>query len=480
MTTKKINYNHMKRINFLLVCFVLSLISINMLTARTKVACVGNSITGFHQYAYYATPLRQMLGEEYLVDNFGKGGSGVFKQYREELDQYEFAYINSPECEAALAFLPDIVIIKFGANDANMSNFTKQDIDGKQLFKDEYTLLINKFRDLSTHPQVFICVPPAMFYPNGNPKDSLTGSFLGGFSNEAMTKYIHPAIKELAVELNIGLVDFYTPTRMHPEYMPGEKEGSFPDWVHPDHRGHYVMALAAYEAIKGKPFERPFVEGEFIPDLEKEYYIRNRANGKVLTCDSQNAGTTMVLADMEIGAAKQLFKFENFSYNIYRIRHSQSKLQVKNAGTTIIIGDDPASQGTKYSMLITPAGENYHTIGLDDRNMIGGSSSDNTVIVGNKNARKVGEIDHWEFIEKGKEGESGLPEVVAFNGEVIGLEGKILFKNLEKIRNFAIYNLAGNAIAKQEIKSSSFMIDVNPGIYLVSLDDKSHSKIIVR
>ena len=148
-----------------------------MLTARTKVACVGNSITGFHQYTYYATPLRQMLGEEYLVDNFGKGGSGVFKQYREELDQYEFAYINSPECEAALAFLPDIVIIKFGANDANMNNFTKQDIDENNYLKMN-TFNNKQIQGFVSHPQVFICVPPAMFYPNGNPKDSLTGSFL--------------------------------------------------------------------------------------------------------------------------------------------------------------------------------------------------------------------------------------------------------------------------------------------------------------
>jgi len=470
----------MKKNNLFIFCLFLGIISINIATARTKVACVGNSITGFHQYPYYATPLRQMLGDEYLVDNFGKGGSGVFKQYREELNEHQWAYINSTECEAALAFNPDIVIIKFGANDANMNNFTKKDIDGKQRFKDEYTLLIDKFRDLPTNPQVFICIPPAMFYPNGNLKDSLTGNFLGGFNNQAMTQYIHPAVKELAVELNIGLVDFYTPTKMHPEYMPGEsKDGGFPDWVHPDHRGHYVMALAAYEAIKGKPFERPEVVGEFIPDPEKEYYIRNRANGKVLTCDSEKVNTALTLENMEIGAAKQLFTFENFSYNIYRIRHTKSELQLKNAGASVIIGNDAGSQGTKYGMLITPIEEGYHAIGIDDRNYIGGSSTNNTV-AGNKNGRRIGEIDHWEFIEKGEENQAGLSDAVAYDNRVIGGKGKILFNNLNEIKDLVIYNLVGNVIKKYKVNNSAFAIDINPGVYLVSLDDKSNSKIIVR
>ena len=81
---------------------------------------------------------------------------------------------------------------------------------------------------MSTHPSgVYLCSSGDVL-SQWKPEDSLTGSFLGGFNNEAMTKYIHPAIKELAVELNIGLVDFYTPTRMHPEYMPGEKKAASP------------------------------------------------------------------------------------------------------------------------------------------------------------------------------------------------------------------------------------------------------------
>lgn len=105
-------------------------------------------------------PLAEMLGDDYEVTKFGKGSSGVFIKLREDAttpenpNEYQFAYINSEQCAAALEYKPNIVIIKFGANDANKKNFEKY---GKETFKADYKKLIAKFQALRLN-RIFIFV----------------------------------------------------------------------------------------------------------------------------------------------------------------------------------------------------------------------------------------------------------------------------------------------------------------------------------
>ena len=46
------------------------------------------------------------------------------------------------------------------------------------------------------------------------------------------------------IVLSKDCVDLYNPLKGHPEFMPGGN-----DWVHPDHRGHYIIAKEVYKAI---------------------------------------------------------------------------------------------------------------------------------------------------------------------------------------------------------------------------------------
>ena len=176
-------------------------------TGKIRVATVGNSITGgTNDYGYYAMPLAEMLGDDYEVTKFGKGSSGVFIKLREDAttpenpNEYQFAYINSEQCAAALEYKPNIVIIKFGANDANKKNFEKY---GKETFKADYKKLIAKFQALSTKPDIYICTPPPMYYGDGG--------FLGSFDDNVAKNYIQPAVREIAEELNLVCVDLYNP-----------------------------------------------------------------------------------------------------------------------------------------------------------------------------------------------------------------------------------------------------------------------------
>ena len=77
--------------------------------------------------------------------------------------------------------------------------------------------------------------------------DVLWRGFLGSFDDNVAKNYIQPAVREIAEELNLVCVDLYNPLKGHPEFMPGGN-----DWVHPDHRGHYIIAKEVYKAITGE------------------------------------------------------------------------------------------------------------------------------------------------------------------------------------------------------------------------------------
>lgn len=222
------------------LCFVTGLYAQK---EKIRVATVGNSITGgTNDYGYYAMPLAEMLGDNYEVTKFGKGSSGVFIKLREDAttpenpNEYTFAYINSEQCAAALAYKPNIVIIKFGANDANIKNFEKY---GRETFKADYKKLIAKFQALPTNPSIYICLPPAMHYGKGG--------YFGSFDDDVAREYIQPVVREIAEELHLTCVDLYTPLKDHPEFMPGGMDN-----VHPDHRGHYIIAREVFKAINGE------------------------------------------------------------------------------------------------------------------------------------------------------------------------------------------------------------------------------------
>ncbi len=84
---------------------------------RTKVTCVGNSITyGYtlpeHETQSYPAQLQQMLGDTYQVENFDKSGATLLnKGHRPYMQQEEF--------HKFMAFAGDIVVIHLGINDTD-------------------------------------------------------------------------------------------------------------------------------------------------------------------------------------------------------------------------------------------------------------------------------------------------------------------------------------------------------------------------
>ena len=188
-----------------------------------RVACVGDSITQGAKLAKgmtYPEQLQKMLGSAWTVKNFGKSGRTLLKQG-------DFPYWNESIYQDALQFAPDVVIIKLGTNDTKPQNW-KHIAD----FKNDYRALVESFRSLPGKPHIDICTPCPV-----------VGSGAFTINNAGVVEEVG-WVKELAAELNVGLVDMNAAFAGKSELLP--------DKVHPNEEGATLLASTAYSALTGK------------------------------------------------------------------------------------------------------------------------------------------------------------------------------------------------------------------------------------
>ena len=178
-----------------------------------RVACVGDSITNGTEYP---DDLWMMLGSNYAVGNFGVGGATVSLESEPYMNQTEF--LNAKQ------FLPSIVVIMLGTNDAYP---TRQQYVGH--FISDYKELIGGFQVLPSNPKIWIVLPPPVFNDYLGPNSTI------------FVKDIIPLIKQTANELGLPTIDVYSPLVNHPEY--------FWDGVHPNSQGAKIIATEIYNAI---------------------------------------------------------------------------------------------------------------------------------------------------------------------------------------------------------------------------------------
>ena len=113
-----------------------------------RVACVGDSIT---EGTEYPADLWMLLGANYTVGNFGVGGSTVsLKSLKPYMNQIAF--------QKAKEFLPSIVVIMLGTNDASAVPYKYI-----ESFVDDYKKLVGEFQALAGKPKVWLVKPPPIF-----------------------------------------------------------------------------------------------------------------------------------------------------------------------------------------------------------------------------------------------------------------------------------------------------------------------------
>lgn len=205
-----------------------------------KVACIGNSITDGHgidvatQFGYPAL-LQQMLGENYWVKNFGVSA-------RTMLNKGDNPYMNEMAWKDAVAFNPDIVIIKLGTNDSKPQNWQY----GAE-FKNDLKQMITTLRpDLAqpqkkkgkksknvqpAKPQIILCTPIPAFKSTWNINDSI------------IANSIIPIQQEVAHEYGLQVIDLHT-------LFADKSDLVQSDGIHPNEKGVKRMAEIIAETLK--------------------------------------------------------------------------------------------------------------------------------------------------------------------------------------------------------------------------------------
>ncbi len=182
-------------------------------TTAIRVACIGDSIT---ELSNYPNQLANMLGDQYLVGNFGACGTTV-------LTDSGSAYKFTEAYKEIAKFQPDIIISILGTNDASPSFEYNLGF-----FVNDYVLLLQEFKNRPSKPEVFIVNPPPIF------------SEILGLDPELLEKIIIPAIVETSIKTCLPVIDVHSAMN---------KQEYFFDGVHPNIEGARVIAEEVYKAL---------------------------------------------------------------------------------------------------------------------------------------------------------------------------------------------------------------------------------------
>ena len=208
-------------------------------TDAIRVACIGNSITDGHgidmapQHGYPAQ-LQRMLGDGYWVKNFGVSG-------RTLLNKGDVPYMNETAWKDAVAFQPDIVVIKLGTNDSKPQNW-QYGAEFKQDLEQMLTTLCPNLAQTSKkkskkkaveplHPRVLLCTPIPAFKSSWNINDSI------------IVNGVIPAQQEIAKKYGLQVIDLHT-------LFANDEDKVQSDGIHPNDKGVRRIAEIVAEAIK--------------------------------------------------------------------------------------------------------------------------------------------------------------------------------------------------------------------------------------
>lgn len=232
---------------------------------KIKVACVGNSVTfgyGIEEREKYSYPaqLQQMLGDGYEVANFGKSGATLLRKGHRPYNEQE-------ECQAALAFAADRVVIHLGLNDTDPRDWPNYRDD----FIKDYLALIDAFRQANPKCQIWICrlTPISHRHPR--------------FKSGTRDWYwqIQRTIELIATLARTGLIDLQAGLYDRPDLLP--------DALHPTAEGAGIIARTVCQALTGDygGLQLPMTYSDnMVLQREKPLRIAGTANaGEKVTVD---------------------------------------------------------------------------------------------------------------------------------------------------------------------------------------------------
>lgn len=189
-----------------------------------RIACIGDSITwGFTLLnplkQSYPALLQEKLGPEYEVRNFGYNDAAA----RFDADT---PYVKKRAYSNSLKWNPDIVLIMLGTNDTKHRNWDPR------IFRRDYSKLVDSYIGLPSKPRVILIAPIRIFLRMNIP--------LMGLYPETMEEGVRPAIREIAGEKGLELIDLQDLFTDSSFMMDG---------VHPQKEGARMLADAIFSAV---------------------------------------------------------------------------------------------------------------------------------------------------------------------------------------------------------------------------------------
>jgi len=121
-----------------------------------------------------------------------------------------------------------VVLLMLGSNDTKRRNWDPE------IFRRDYTRIVKSYLKLPSKPRVILIAPIQIFQPMHIP--------VLGLYSETMENGVRPAIREIASETGLELVDLanlFTDSK----YMM--------DGVHPQREGAKMLEEAIFKGVKG-------------------------------------------------------------------------------------------------------------------------------------------------------------------------------------------------------------------------------------
>ena len=246
---------------FLLISSVLSAVA----QEPVKVACIGNSITygsgiDNRELNSYPAQLQRMLGDGYMVSNFGKPGATL-------LNKGHRPYMQQDEFRQALKFAGDVVVIHLGINDTDPRDWPNY----RDYFVTDYLALIDSFKVVNPKARILIArmTPIADRHPRF---ESGTRDWHGE---------IQQAIETVARHTGLELIDFHEPLYRYPFMLP--------DAIHPTAEGAGILARIVYSAMTGD------YGGLHLPEIFSDNMVLQR-NSSLEIRGTANAGKEVTVS----------------------------------------------------------------------------------------------------------------------------------------------------------------------------------------
>jgi acyl-CoA thioesterase I len=230
----------------LLIAFILMPVVVNSWgkqKEKIKVACIGDSITFGARLENpeedsYPARLQGLLGEKYLVENFGISSCTLIRK-------------GIPTVWSLLSKIktanPDIVVISLGTNDTcGMGTCGDRKCwEYKDEFEGDYSDLIDTLRNWPSQPRIWICAPSPMVLETPGLSDDRTQGLI--VRTPRLLELIG-IIKKVAENKKVGFIDLNTPLTGQGKLFTEQ------DGVHPNREGYLAIAELVYRELKKGKF----------------------------------------------------------------------------------------------------------------------------------------------------------------------------------------------------------------------------------